>query len=353
MIKTFEQFINEKKEIAVKDYFKKVIFLMPGHSSNALSGLDSLYQDLNDACLEEVFESFFCRSHQDHFNHMPKKQVEYLNTLKVSDKKPIVYYGGNQPAPMLVLKNNKISEKNMYNTPTSMGISAYKSKFYKLFKDSKFICKTEYDAKSAVDNLKFPIIAKPDAGHSGSDIEIFKTPEDLQKSKNKSNFDNYSEAKNLKCEYRVMVMNDNIISIYERVSKKDNAIKDKKPDEYVSFVYVKQDLSKLDFVKETENIIKEIRSKVKAGIWSVDLMIDENNDKWVAEINSASGLSADRMCEVYSAVYKDFYKEELPEEVKSYIYNKYTIPVHKINVKENGKYIKMSKTRSNEYDPYL
>jgi hypothetical protein len=82
-------------------------------------------------------------------------------------------------------------------------------------------------------------------------------------------------------------------------------------------------------------------------------MIDENNDKWVAEINSASGLSADRMCEVYSAVYEDFYKEELPKEVKSYIYDKYTVPVHKINVKENGKYIKKSKTRSDEYTPYF
>ena len=341
--------INES--VNNKDYFKKVVFLMPGSSSNALSGLDSLYQDLNDECLEEVFESFFCGVDKDRFKEMSEKQVKYLNTLEVSDKKPIVYYGGEQPAPLLVLKNNKISETNMYNTPTSMGISAYKSKFYKLFKDSKFICKTEYDIKNAANNLKFPIIAKPDAGHSGSGIEIFETSEDLQKSKNK--FENYSEAKNLKAEYRVMAMNDSIISIYERVSKDDNAIKDKKPDDYVSFVYVKQDLSKLDFVKETENIIKEIRSKVKAGVWSVDLMIDENNDKWVAEINSASGLSADRMCEVYSAVYEDFYKEELPKEVKSYIYDKYTVPVHKINVKENGKYIKKSKTRSDEYTPYF
>ena len=340
-----------KESVNNKDYFKKVVFLMPGSSSNALSGLDSLYQDLNDECLEEVFESFFCGVDKDRFKEMSEKQVKYLNTLEVSDKKPIVYYGGEQPAPLLVLKNNKISETNMYNTPTSMGISAYKSKFYKLFKDSKFICKTEYDIKNALNNLKFPIIAKPDAGHSGSGIEIFETSEDLQKSKNK--FINYSEAKNLKAEYRVMAMNDSIISIYERVSKDDNAIKDKKPDDYVSFVYVKQDLSKLDFVKETENIIKEIRSKVKAGVWSVDLMIDENNDKWVAEINSASGLSADRMCEVYSAVYEDFYKEELPKEVKSYIYDKYTVPVHKINVKENGKYIKKSKTRSDEYTPYF
>jgi len=341
-----------KESVNNKDYFKKVVFLMPGSSSNALSGLDSLYQDLNDECLEEVFESFFCKSDPGHrFKELSEKQVKYLNTLEVSDKKPIVYYGGEQPAPLLVLKNNKISETNMYNTPTSMGISAYKSKFYKLFKDSKFICKTEYDINNAVNNLKFPIIAKPDAGHSGSGIEIFETSEDLQKSKNK--FKNYSEAKNLKAEYRVMAMNDSIISIYERVSKDDNAIKDKKPDDYVSFVYVKQDLSKLDFVKETENIIKEIRSKVKAGVWSVDLMIDENNDKWVAEINSASGLSADRMCEVYSAVYEDFYKEELPKEVKSYIYDKYTVPVHKINVKENGKYIKKSKTRSDEYTPYF
>ena len=340
-----------KESVNNKDYFKKVVFLMPGSSSNALSGLDSLYQDLNDECLEEVFESFFCGVDKDRFKEMSEKQVKYLNTLEVSDKKPIVYYGGEQPAPLLVLKNNKISETNMYNTPTSMGISAYKSKFYKLFKDSKFICKTEYDFKNAANNLKFPIIAKPDAGHSGSGIEIFETSEDLQKSKNK--FENYSEAKNLKAEYRVMAMNDSIVSIYERVSKDDNAIKDKKPDDYVSFVYVKQDPSKLDFVKETESIIKEIRSKVKAGVWSVDLMIDENNDKWVAEINSASGLSADRMCEVYSAVYEDFYKEELPKEVKSYIYDKYTVPVHKINVKENGKYIKKSKTRSDEYTPYF
>jgi len=352
-LKLFEQYLNEKEESDIKKYFKKVTFLLPGTSSNSLSGTASSYQKLNDGCLEEVFNTVFCRSNQSHFKHMPAKQVKYINSLKVSNKMPVVYYGGNQPAPLLLLKNNKIPETIMYNNPKSMGISSNKSDFYKMFKDSNFICKTEYTADDAIKKLKFPIIAKPDAGHSGADIEFFKTSSDLEKSENKSKFQNYSEAKNLKSEYRVMVMNDSIISIYERVSKKGDPIKDKKSEDYVSFVYVRQELSKLDFVKDTENIIKEIREKVKGGIWSVDLMIDENNDKWVAEINSASGLSAERMVEVYSAVYKDFYKEELPEKVTKYLYDNYVVPVHEINVKENAKWIKMSKGKSNEYEKYL
>jgi hypothetical protein len=349
-LKSFNEFLNEKEESPHTNYFKKVNFLLTGQSSNSLAGLNSLYYELNDKCLGEVFGTFFTNIDEADKKPITPKQKSYLLSLKIDPNKPTVYYGGSQPAAQLLLKNNNILEERMYNTPSQMELSCDKSKFYKLFEDSKFIPKAAYNVDDAA-TLKFPVIGKPDKGHSGSNIEIFETEKDLRNSKSK--FANFSEAKDLDREYRVMVLKGNIISIYERVSKKGDPIKDKKRDEYVDFAYVKQDLSKLDFLNGLNNIIKEIRTKVKLGVWSVDLMIEKNNDLWVAEINSASGLTADRIAEVYCAVYEDFYDERLPKEVREYLHKSYTVPVNKINVLKNGEYIKKSKGRSNEYSSIL
>ena len=68
-----------------------------------------------------------------------------------------------------------------------------------------------------------------------------------------------------------------------------------------------------------------------------------NRDLWVAEINSASGMAADKMARVYIMIYEDFYKESLPEDFKNYLKEEYIDPVNLINVQKNGAAIKKSK----------
>ena len=102
-------------------------------------------------------------------------------------------------------------------------------------------------------------------------------------------------------------------------------------------------MKKLNFVDKVKDISEEIREKIKLGLWSMDVMIDKAGDLWVAEINSASGMAADKMARVYIMIYEDFYKESLPEDFKNYLKEEYIDPVNLINVQKNGAAIKKSK----------
>ena len=51
-----------------------------------------------------------------------------------------------------------------------------------------------------------------------------------------------------------------------------------------------------------------------------------------AEINSASGMAADKMARVYVKVYEDFYGEKLPKELKNHLNEEYIKPIYKINL---------------------
>tara|TARA_B110000046_G_C12934029_1_gene372744 strand:+ start:1 stop:1116 length:1116 start_codon:yes stop_codon:yes gene_type:complete len=319
-----------------EDYLKKVNFILAGKRIEGLTGKNNkrIYGKINDVCLDELFNSFYA-------------QGDYKKDLDVNPKLPLIYYGGNSKEGLDFLKKYNVSEDVMYNLPEAMKVSGNKSDFYKMFKDADFIPKAVYKKEDAKD-LQFPIIAKPDDGHSGLGIEIFDTYEDLEKSKGK--FENYSEAKDLDREFRVLLMNDDPVLVHERVSLNENEIKDKEADEQTEFTYVDQDMSKLDFMDKVNDICKKVREKLKLGLWSIDLMIDKSGDCWVAEINSASGMAADKMARVYVKVYEDFYGEKLPQEFKTHLNEEYIKPIYKINLKENADQIKRSKCCVNYQD---
>jgi len=327
-VKSLVEFIVEKSN---KDCLKRVNFLMAGEKIEGLTGTNNkrIYGEINDICLNDLFNTYYAVGDKD-------------KNLTVDPKLPIVYYGGNKPEALNFLEKYDIDENVMYNTPAQMKIGGNKSNFYKEFKDCDFIPKAVYKKQDAK-TLQFPVIGKPDGEHSGLGIEIFDTYEDLEKSKGK--FDNFSEAKDLDKEFRILLMNEKVVLVHERVSAGDNEIKDKDPDEQTSFTYVDQDMDKLDFLDDVQRICSKIREKIKLGLWSIDLMIDKKGDCWVAEINSASGMAADKMARVYVDVYEDFYGEKLSPEFKSYLNEKYIKPIYKINLKENADQIKKSKCR--------
>jgi len=329
-IKLYEEYILEKSN---KDYLKKVNFLLGGKDVLFLTGANnSIYGDLSGKCLKELYNDFYIK-------------LDYPDDLEINAELPLIYYPGSFGLDFL--ERYDIQEDVMYNLPADMKVSGNKTDFYKMFQDSDFIPKAVYKKEDARD-LEFPVIAKPDDGHSGMGIEIFDTYEDLEKSKGE--FENYSEAKDLDTEFRVLIVKDKILLIHERVSASENEIKDKESDEKTKFTYVDQDIDKLDFIDRINEICKEIRKKLKLGVWSIDLMIDKSGDCWVAEINSASGMAADKMARTYVAVYEDFYKEQLPQEFKTYLNEEYIRPVYKINLKENEDQIKRSKGRVNYQD---
>lgn len=333
MLKTFEQFIFEKSN---KDYLKKVNFLLAGKTIESLTGPNEkrLYGEINDICLNELFNAYYAKG-------------DYGKELNVDPKLPLIYYGGDSKKGLDFLEKYGISKDVMYNLPEPVKVSCNKSDFYKMFSDSDFICKTVYKREDAK-NLQFPVIAKPDDGHAGIGIEIFDNYEDLEKSKGE--FANYSEAKDLDKEFRVLLMNDKIVLVHERVSAGKNEIRDKESDEGTKFTYVDQDMSKLDFMDKVSEICKTIREKIRLGLWSIDLIIDKDGKSWVSEINSASAMAPDKMSRVYAMVYEDFYGEKLPQEFKTYLNEEYIKPIYKINLKENTDQIKKSKCCVNYQD---
>ena len=326
MIKTFEQFIFEKDN---NSYTKKINFLLAGEKIEGLTGKNNkrIYGKINDVCLDNLFNAYYAEG-------------DHGKSLNVDSSLPLIYYGGNKPEGFDFIKKYGYKEKDMYNVPSQMKHSGNKTDFYKMFDGADFIPKAVYK-KEDTKNLEFPVIAKPDGEHSGIGIEIFDTYEDLMKSQSK--FDNFSEAKDLDKEFRVLLLKDKNVLIHERVSMSDNEIKDKDADEQTSFVYVDQNMGKLDFLDELETINKEIREKIDLGLWSIDVMIDTSGKLWVAEINAASGMAADKMARVYIALYEDYYKEQLPQKFKDYLTETYINPIHKINWKENQKAIEKSK----------
>jgi len=325
-IQLFETWVLNENN---KDYLRKINFLLAGEKIEGLTGKNNkrIYGKINDKCLDGLFNAFYAEG-------------DHGKDLEVNPSLPIIYYGGNKPESLNFLKKYGVKEDVMYNVPSQMKMSGNKSEFYKMFDGSWWLPKSVYSIKDA-EKLNFPVIGKPDDEHSGIGIEIFDNYKDLKDSE--LSFDNFSEAKDLAQEFRVLLMNDKICLANERISKSDNEMRDKNPDEQTEFVYVDQDLDKLDFLDDVLKISEEIRKKIKLGLWSIDIMIDTDGKLWVAEINSASGMAADKMAKVYTMIYEDFYGEELPKDFKTFLFDEYIKPIYKINAKINGKSIKKSK----------
>jgi len=328
-ILSFEQWSINEKSALIESYMKKVNFLLAGEKIEGLTGKNNkrIYGEINDKCLGDLYNAFYAEG-------------DHGKDLDVNPELPIIYYGGNKPESLNFIKKYKIEEDVMYNIPSQMKISGSKSNFYKMFDGAWWLPKSVYKIEDTKE-LEFPVIGKPDDEHSGIGIEIFDKFEDIKKSK--LTFDNFSEAKDLAQEFRVLLMNDKICLANERISYSDNEIEDKDPDEQTEFVYVDNDLSKLDFLDDVIKISKEIRKKIKLGLWSIDIMIDSNGKLWVAEINSASGMAADKMAKVYIMIYEDFYGEELPKVFKAFLFDEYIEPVYKKNLEVNSEAIKRSK----------
>jgi hypothetical protein len=192
-------------------YLKKVNFLLAGEKIEGLTGKNNkrIFGKINDRCLTSLYNTYYAEG-------------DYGKDLDVNPDLPIIYYGGNKKESLNFLEKYKISEDVMYNVPEQMLKSGNKSDFYKEFIGADFIPKSVYKI-SDVEELELPIIAKPDNNHSGIGIVIFDRYEDIKASKLK--FDNFSEAKDLDKEFRVLLMNNEIFLVHERISKKENEIR--------------------------------------------------------------------------------------------------------------------------------
>jgi len=318
-IKIFEEFVYEK-DLHSK-YAHRVGWVMQSNDIRSTSGnVNTREKKYNVAAKGNLF-----------LNYSTKEDYD-KNDIIVPNDIPILYYGGAQDKESeAFLKNKSINKSNIYNQRDILMLSGDKTLFAEAFKKFDWLPKTVLSKQEAVDGaVGFPVIAKIKNGHSGLGIQKFDTAEELKNSKDK--FDLFCQFIDFKREYRVVFCRDRIIIINERVPtiKDNSSIRDKKTNEKISFTYVYQDQNKVDpkFIEQCLKICKDIKTKLDLDIWSLDVVVDKKGELRVMETSSATGLGSVKMCEVYKAIYEDFYGEKLSDEFLESIYKKYVVPGH-------------------------
>ena len=318
-IKLFEEFLYE--ENLKNKYAKKVAWIMKSHDIHATSGdVNGREKKYNIAAKGNLF-----------LNYATKEDFED-DKVVVPNNVPILNYGGAvDPEAIGFLKNKGINNDNLYNKRELLPLSGDKVKFAKAAAKFDWLPKTCFSKEDAVNgDVGFPVIAKIKDGHSGLGIQKFDTAEELEASKDK--FDIFCQFIDFAREYRVMFCKDKIFIINERVPRieDDRSIKTKTADEKISFTYVYQDQNKVDpkFIENVLSICKDVKTFLDLDLWALDIVVDKKGKMWIMETSSATGLGSVKMCEVYKAMYEDFYGEPLSDEFLEDIYLKYVVPGH-------------------------
>jgi hypothetical protein len=231
---------------------------------------------------------------------------------------PIFNYG-NKPELQKLIDDGIVKKKNVYNLPENLINANSKVEFHKKTKDLKFVPKSVFTKKAAMD-LKFPIIAKPAGGSKGEGIEVFKTKEDLEKSDAK--LDVFSEKFDLKREFRVISIKGELVFIAERIPENDkaNSLREGKDifdregtlSERSSYKWVKVQYGRGEIPEKEkfQKICKAINDALKLEFLGVDIGLDGDGKLWCIEANTCPGLNKDQIVLIYLALFKDFYGRE-------------------------------------------
>lgn len=241
----------------------------------------------------------------------------------LTKEQPILLYYADKEKEIgdKYLSENGIKQSDVYNRTDEMVKSMQKKDWHELLGDKEWLPKTLTNTKG-IEDLSFPIIAKPSEGHSGIGIMKFDTYEDCKKELDKKDckLDLFSEMiKDIDTEYRFIFVKDKLFLVHERIpiQSENKTITTKDPDESLSFLYVEQDLTKGDY--NIDNIVNEFRKDIDLDFYALDIMLDKHGKFWVIESNSAIGMGGNTLARTYEAIYKDFYNMPLPKDKQTIV----------------------------------
>lgn len=203
------------------------------------------------------------------------------------------------------------NEKLIYNKyDAKMGVAS-KQEWHKLHKDSKYVPKTVLDPKY-LDQLKFPIIAKPDNRYSGLGIVKFDSLEDCKKA-DLSKFTVFNEKVDIKEEHRIFTWRGEPIMWVQRVAaNEDTKNMTKKTDDKLEFNYV---LKKTPVPESWLSVFKEFYDKHQdLDVYTMDVMVDQDNKPWIVEMSSEPGVPFGVMGLYYKKIYEDYYGKPLSKK---------------------------------------
>ena len=197
----------------------------------------------------------------------------------------------------------------IYNPEEKKMEIASKVKWHKTHKDSEHVPNTVSDAKK-LDQLEFPIIAKPDNRYSGQGIIKIDTLEDAM-DMDLSDFEVFSEKIDIAEEHRIMMWRGEPVMWVQRVHGNEETKKmTKKKEDKLLFLYVLKDLDTMP--KDWQPVFDEMAKVHKdLDIYSIDLMVDSDGKPWVVEMSSEFAPLFGVMAQFYKKVYHDYYGKKL------------------------------------------
>ena len=203
----------------------------------------------------------------------------------------------------------------IYNPKEKKMEIASKVKWHETHKDSKYVPKTVSEPED-LDQLKFPIIAKPDNRYSGMGIQKFDTLEDAKKA-DLEDFEVFSEKIDIDEEHRIMMWRGEPVMWVQRVhGNKETKEMTKKKEDKLYFKYVLKNLDKLP--EEWNEVFQEMNeAHENLDLYSIDLMVDTDGKPWVVEMSSEFAPLYGVMAPFYKKVYQDYYGKKLnPTDAK-------------------------------------
>ncbi len=196
-------------------------------------------------------------------------------------------------------------------------ITSSKVKTQKMFNGEYYFPNAVYKKEDVADQIGFPVVAKPDSGHSGEGIQKFNNQKELDKFYEENPdtvHDLYCEFVDFEREYRALFCENDIFYLGERIPKIEVNIdiNNKKSTDQMAFVYVAQDLKKFPYLKELLKINKDVYEKVGMKIYSIDFFLTKKKELTLIEINSQTGLDPYRLLHLYKHLYKKHFNTDLP-----------------------------------------
>lgn len=276
----------------------------------------SIKQDIQDVLFKTIY--------------LDEYTIDTIDTLKFNFNDVIYNYSVKNLYKTNIDKSillNKLYKKLKFNNNIHSymndDITASKVVSQKVINDKKYSIKTVFD-KNDIKLLDYPIVAKPELGHSGLGITVFKNKNEIIKYyNNKQNtlHDLYSEFVDYQREFRVFCVKNKIVGIIERVEKDTNKvnISNKKTHEPLNFLYVEQNIEKIPIFEDVRKMVDDIFNIFTIDVYSIDIFLTKNNKLKLIEINSGTGLNAFRIYQLYKGLMFDSFNKDIDELDKQYI----------------------------------
>ena len=257
-----------------------------------------------------------------------------MHDIDINPDYPVLTYHSDTVNKLI--KAGKIKKENVYNHPDHISKSGSKEEFHKLVGEDENIPKTVYSKNDALEQLEFPIIAKPAEGHSGKGIQIINKP-DLMEDVDEKIFDTFSEYIDKEEEHRFINFKGKPIFWMERTPLNEKAKTGKgSAKSEMEFGYAKRSLSDLpeDYRKVLERFCKIYED---LPYMCFDVMKGKNGKVYIIESNAQPGVPFDSTVEAYKHIYEDFYKKPLNKESLTKLEEYANAMIEKTLKKDGGK----------------